>query len=293
MSSIIINTSRIAIPKKELTEAEIAKRNFNKMSAADRINTLYDNDININNKLDLYENLLKAIINKIEELHQDEEAASFNTLLSTDTWYIAFETNETTSIPKNININRFVTMFNVVNCFNVTTIESENDSYIVLTLSDEYQTEKFKPKYFDIIFSNNIEDVKTYTKNEQNKYVESDSSNRIIYSITREKHIITKTSKAELVTIVTKMGTDGFMTSNNEIYPGYELNARSINNFANKVENYFMDKEQLELYLPFKFTKYDNTTNGQPSNQTSSQTTDQNGSDHMQNDEAGTLDDNP
>lgn len=42
MSSIIINTSKNATSTTELTEAEIAKKNFNKMSATDRINTLYD-----------------------------------------------------------------------------------------------------------------------------------------------------------------------------------------------------------------------------------------------------------
>ncbi len=42
MSSIIINTSKNATSTTELNEAEIAKKNFNKMSATDRINALYD-----------------------------------------------------------------------------------------------------------------------------------------------------------------------------------------------------------------------------------------------------------
>lgn len=40
--SYTINISKNKTSKKELTEAEIAKKNFNKMSATDRINKLYD-----------------------------------------------------------------------------------------------------------------------------------------------------------------------------------------------------------------------------------------------------------
>lgn len=181
--SYTINTSRIAISKKELTAAEIAKKNFNKMSAANRINELYDNDI-------LYKDILSQIINKMNEYHDD---LAFDSL-STNTWYIAFENF---SMENYDNFTGNLLLFNFLDY-----IINDEDIIIFNSISNKYQNKDYNPKYLDLKFSDSIKNVKTYKRNVDDNgkitYEKSDSSEKKIYKITRNFEIITKSKLTEL-----------------------------------------------------------------------------------------------
>lgn len=264
MSGITIDLNKSTEQKHELTEDEIAKINFNKKGSSQKFNQLYDTSVehtskleehatkleehttkleehtskleecdNVNesqqDELDIYKNMLKSIVIKFDELHPN---ITFN-LLSSDTFYIAFENSEDSQI----DINNFKFNFDIYNFLSID--PDVTDIVNFNKINDEYQTKTFSPKYLNLEFSETVDDVKTYKRNVNDNeitYAESDATDKKIYSIRRELKIF-NTTEHEAIKQYFAAQASNLDTLKNEVYPEKTINASSIDTITAVLNN--------------------------------------------------------